>query len=184
MPGDWLMVIDLQPAFTHPDSPWFTPGGAAVAEQVATLVPLFGGRVVFTRFVPLDRPWGSWAAYYAKWPFALDQGSDWLWPLQAPWQDRGSVASHCFGKWLPAAFGPMGADPTVVLCGLSTDCCVLMTALAAVDGGAQLRVVTDACAAKTPADHGRALGILAGRAPQLTLVTAAEERARQGEASA
>ncbi len=38
----------------------------------------------------------------------------------------------------------------MVLCGVSTDCCVLMTALAAVDDGVAVRVVADACAAKTP----------------------------------
>ena len=40
MPGaDWLMVIDLQPAFSHPDSPWFTPGLDAISRRIAELLP-------------------------------------------------------------------------------------------------------------------------------------------------
>ncbi len=70
---DWLMVIDLQPAFSHPDSPWFTPALVEVSRRIATLVPAFGERVLFTRFVPPAEPGGSWRRYYGeKWPFALD----------------------------------------------------------------------------------------------------------------
>ncbi len=49
---EWLMVIDLQPAFAHPDSPWFTPTLDGVTAQIARLVPRFGERLLFTRFVP------------------------------------------------------------------------------------------------------------------------------------
>lgn len=176
---EWLVVIDLQPAFAHPDSPWFTPGLAEAGPHIASLVPSFGERVVFTRFVPPVTAVGSWVGYYERWPFALRPDSQWLWDLAVPWQTRPSFASHTFSKWLPGLHDRFGCDPAVVLCGVSTDCCVLMTALAAVDGGAQVRVVADACAAKTPALHARALDLLAGRAPQLTIVTAAAERVRQ-----
>lgn len=178
--GDWLMVIDLQPAFSHPGSPWFTPALAAVSARIAALVPAFGDRVLFTRFVPPAEPTGSWQRYYGKWPFALEAASDWLWSVDAPWTDRPSMASHTFSKWLPEAHARFGPDPSVVLCGVSTDCCVLATALAAVDGGAQVRVVADACAAKSPEAHGRALEIMASRAPQLILSTVAAELERQG----
>jgi nicotinamidase-related amidase len=68
----------------------------------------------------------------------------------------------------------VGAEPDLVLCGLSTDCCVLATALAAIDAGARVRVVADACAAE-PALHDAALAILRRRTPQLTLTTVADE---------
>ncbi len=64
------------------------------------------------------------------------------------------------------------------MCGVSTDCCVLATALAAVDGGAHVRVVADACAAKSAEIHEQALQIMAARAPQLALVTTAGECSR------
>ena len=176
---EWLLVIDLQPAFSHPDSPWFTPSLANAAPAVAELVASFGERVLFTRFVPPARPVGSWVPYYRRWPFALDPANAELWALDAAWTGRPSVASHTFAKWLPEVRQRLGAAATAVLCGVSTDCCVLMTALAAVDDGASVRVVADACAAKTPALHARALDLMADRAPQLLVTTMAEERARR-----
>ena len=171
----WLMVIDLQPAFSHPDSPWFTPSVTEVAKRIAKLVPLYGERVLFTRFVPPATMIGSWRDYYEKWPFAARRDATWLWELDHPWRGRQSIASHTFSKWVPEAIARLGSEPRVTLCGVSTDCCVLGTAFAAVDHGARVRVVSDACAAKSPEIHNRALDILAMRAPQLSIVTVAEE---------
>ncbi len=178
MLADCLMVIDIQPAFTHPDSPWFMPALPGMLPRIEALVAGFGHRVVFTRFVPPSQVSGSWRAYYHAWPFALETSSSWLWSLEQPWQDRPSFASHTFSKWGATLRDACGAG-AAVLCGVSTDCCVLMTALSAVDDGAAVRIVTDACAAKTPAHHDCALQIMASRAPQLTLTTVAAELARQ-----
>jgi nicotinamidase-related amidase len=174
--SQWLVVIDLQPAFADPTSPWFAPSLGKATKSIAEIVPLYGEHVVFTRFVPPARLSGSWHAYYRKWPFALDAEASWLWDVVDPWKAHRSVASHMFSKWEPLR-DEIGAEAAITLCGVSTDCCVLATALAAVDGGAEVRVVTDACAAKTPEAHEGALAIMSARAPQLTLVSAAEELA-------
>ena len=50
-----------------------------------------------------------------------------------------------------------------------------MTALAAVDDGAFVRVVADACGAKTQQVHEDALALLQTRAPQLTITSTADE---------
>jgi nicotinamidase-related amidase len=178
----WLAVIDLQPAFAHAASPWFTPSLAEAMKAIAEIVPLYGERVVFTRFVPPARLSGSWHDYYRKWPFALEAGSSWLWDVVEPWRAHRSVASHMFSKW-EALRGEIGADAAITLCGVSTDCCVLATALAAVDGGAEVRVVADACATKTPEAHERALAIMGARAPELALVSVAEELAGRSAAA-
>lgn len=175
----WLMVIDVQPAFAHPESPWFTPSLNDVAERIATLVPEFGERVIFTRFVPPPTLSGSWERYYRRWAFARDANSDWLWVLDARWSGRPSITSHRFSKWNTEVSVRLGSGPTITLCGVSTDCCVLSTALAAIDDGAHVRLVADACAAKTPEIHQRAIDVMASRAPQLTIVTLEEERMRQ-----
>ena len=173
----WLVAVDLQHAFADPASPWFTPTLDAAMKVVAGLVPLYGPRVVFTRFVPPGSLFGSWHDYYRKWPFAVTPATDRLWSVVDPWSAHKSVASHQFSKWVPDLQAIVGAHPTIVLCGVSTDCCVLATALGAVDGGAHVRVVVDACAAKTPEAHRGALEIMAARSPQLALVTAQQERA-------
>lgn len=172
----WLVAVDLQPAFANPASPWFTPTLPAVIETIATLVPQYGSRVIFTRFVPPAEITGSWRAYYDKWPFAVGTRDSDLWSVVDPWKAATSIATHTFSKWVPALHALVGTHPAIVLCGVSTDCCVLATAFAAVDGGAHVRVVADACAAKTPAAHEAALAMMRARAPQLAIVTAAEER--------
>ncbi|HYZ63116.1 MAG TPA: cysteine hydrolase [Acetobacteraceae bacterium] len=173
----WLMVIDVQPAFSHPESPWFTPTLEEVSRRIELLVDRFGARVTFTRFVPPAAPFGSWTSYYARWPFALRPEAESLWALDRRWAGRPTLDSHTFSKWLPTMRERIGAED-VVMCGVSTDCCVLMTALAAVDDGAHVRVVEDACAAKTEELHRRALAIMGDRAPQLRITTVAEELAR------
>jgi nicotinamidase-related amidase len=180
----WLMVIDHQPGFSHPDSAWYTPAMAQTSVNIAALVPLYGDRVVFTRFVPPAKPEGSWQPYYEKWPFALAEGSEWLWDVDEPWRQHRSIATHTFSKWTAEAKAIFGRNDEIVMCGVSTDCCVLATAFAAVDDGAQVRLVADACAAKSPVIHENALSILRSRAPQLTVVTTAQERQRMLSAQA
>jgi nicotinamidase-related amidase len=171
---DLLVAIDLQPAFGHPESSWFTPGLEEVAGGVERLLPRFQGRTVFTRFVPPARPFGSWIRYYEKWPFALDPAAAWLWSVDTRFAAHPTISSHTFSKWAPELRALVG-DGEVVLTGVSTECCVLMTALAAVDDGVPVRVVADACAAKDRKTHEDALALMATRAPQLRITTLAEE---------
>ena len=174
----WLVAVDLQRAFADPGSPWFTPAVRSIAGVVADLVPQFGPRAVFTRFVPPREVEGSWRSYYEKWRFAAGTRDSDLWSVIEPWDRAVSISSHTFSKWVPELHALVGPYPTIVLCGVSTDCCVLATALAAVDGGAHVRVVADACAAKTPELHQAALKMMRGRAPQLTVVTSRQESTR------
>jgi nicotinamidase-related amidase len=70
-----------------------------------------------------------------------------------------------------------------VLCGVATDCCVIATALAASDAGTFVRVVGDACAGSSDAAHERALAIMAGFAPQVTVTSVEEELALRADAA-
>ena len=67
-----------------------------------------------------------------------------------------------------------GPTPHLILTGVSTDCCVISTALAAADAGATITVVTDACAGSTPENHQAALDVMALYPPQITLATTDE----------
>ncbi len=175
---DWLVVVDMQHVFADPASPWFTSGFASAAERIATLVPRFGRRVAFTRFVPPSAIEGSWADYYRRWNFAAEPANAELWQLVPPWRGYERIDTHRFSKWGAELRALTGPAATFVLCGVSTDCCVLMTALAAVDDGAFVRVVADACGAKTPEVHEGALSLLRTRAPQLTITSSYQEWSR------
>ena len=59
----------------------------------------------------------------------------------------------------------------LVLCGVSTDCCVLSTAVAAADAGVAVRVVAEACAGVDDDSHQKALDILRLYAPLVEVVS-------------
>jgi nicotinamidase-related amidase len=175
--AEWLVVVDCQRAFGDRTSPWYTPGFEDMARNIARLLPIFTDRTVFTRFIPPADPVGSWKDYYSKWPFAQSSKAAPRWELVEPMVGSVTVDCPTFSKWGPALKTALGGDHRIVLCGVSTDCCVLGTAFAAIDDGATVRVVTDACTAE-PALHQHALGLLARRAPQVVLVTTEEEVGR------
>jgi len=175
-PDAWLVVIDPQRIFADSGSPWGSPTFPAVVDPVRRLAAAAGGRTVVTRWVPAPEPQGSWRAYLAAWPFADVPEDDPLLELVPELADLGTevVSLPTFGKWgyaLQAVTGPL---PHLVLTGVSTDCCVISTALAAADAGATITVVTDACAGSTPENHRSALDVMALYPPQITLATADE----------
>ncbi|WIB25108.1 cysteine hydrolase [Curtobacterium sp. MCSS17_015] len=174
-PADgWLVVIDMQRVFTGA-SPWAAPRYADAAAAIEELLPRFPGRTVFTRFVAPERPTGAWRPYYRDWPFALVPDTDPLYALTEPFAGRAErgdpvVTETTFGKWGTSLRRVTGEQPHLVLAGVSTDCCVLSTALAAADAGVRVTVVASACAGASDADHARALDAMRLYAPLVTVV--------------
>lgn len=175
----WLAVIDMQNVFVSPGSPWHAHGVDALVGNVRALVEGFGERVVFTRFIAPARPEGAWADYYREWSFALVAADDPIYDLvdSLPSGGHPVVSRTTFGKWddEPGSLREVtSAAQTLVLSGVSTDCCVLSTALAAADAGIQVQVVADACAGVTRADHERALDVMSLYTPLITLTSTAQ----------
>jgi nicotinamidase-related amidase len=84
------------------------------------------------------------------------------------------ISGTTFSKWGAGLAEATEGGTELVLTGVSTDCCVLSTALAAADAGAHVRVVADACAGLSEADHQRALAAMALYQPFLEIVTVAD----------
>lgn len=171
-----LTVIDMQRVFADPDSPWATPRFAEAAEGVRRLLPAFAERVTFTRFLAPAQPAGAWRAYYEQWPFALQPPGAPLWRLT---DDFAAAAHHVldaptFGKWTPELASLVGPEGRLVLAGVSTDCCVLSTALAAADAGVEVVVVADACAGADDDSHAKALYVMDLYRPLIRVTTVAE----------
>ena len=175
-PDAWLVVIDPQRIFASPDSDWGSPMFAGIVEPVRRLAAAAGERTVVTRWVPAADPRGSWAAYMQAWPFADVPEGDPLLDLVPEVEGLASevVSLPTFGKWGPALEQVTGPVPHLVLAGVSTDCCVVSTALAAADAGATITVVTDACAGSTPENHEAAMHVMSLYPPQITLATTEE----------
>jgi nicotinamidase-related amidase len=181
IPDDaWLVVIDMQQVFTG-ENPWAAPRYDHAVAGIERLLPRFTGRTVFTRFVAPAEPEGAWVPYYREWPFALVPDADPLYALTEPFAsaaaDRNDpvVTEPTFGKWGTSLQAVVGDHPHLVLTGVSTDCCVLSTALAAADAGATVTVVADACAGGTDEDHDRALAVMRLYAPLITVVDSVRE---------
>lgn len=175
----WLVVVDMQNVFARPQSQWCTPGFDAILDNTRSLVEAFRERVVFTRFVAPEDPEGAWRDYYRAWPFALVPASSPIYDLveTLPHHGHRVVSRSTFGKWddRPGSLREVTSGArTLVLSGVSTDCCVLSTALAAADAGVEVRVVADACAGLSPTDHRRALDAMSLYAPLVTLTSTAD----------
>ena len=180
--GSWLVLVDLQRIFGEPASPWFTPRFAEAAAGAVRLRELFPGRTALTRFQAPETPEGGWVPYYRQWPFALDPANAPLYDLvpQLPPGDAVMIDRPTFGKWDAATRAALGDTRDIVLAGVSTDCCVLSTALAAADDGVRVRVVADACAGLSAADHQRALDTMALYAPLIEITSIEEILAERG----
>jgi len=161
-PAGCLAVIDMQRVFGEPGSPWLAPRFGEIVKPVRDLVAAFGPDVVFTRFIAPATPAGSWRAYYEAWPFALQPPDARIWELVDEFAAGAgpTVDTVTFSKWVPDLAARVGPGNRLVLAGVSTDCCVLSTAVAAADAGIEVRVVADACAGVDDDSHAKALDIL------------------------
>ena len=176
MPGPTLLaVIDMQNVFADDGSPWRTPKFPEAVAPVRELARAFGTATVFTRFVAPTEPVGSWRPYYEQWPFALQPPDAELWDVVAELSDLAvwTVSAPTFSKWTELAVH-LAPGGRLVLCGVSTDCCVLSTALEAADAGAEVVVVGEACAGLDDDTHAKALELMALYAPLVRVVSLAE----------
>jgi nicotinamidase-related amidase len=169
----WLVVIDMQRIFSGPPADWATPEYARASRQIRALIPHFGQRVAFTRFVAPATPHGSWIPYYRQWSFALVPPDDPLYDITPEFDTTGHPVVSCptFGKWGDELAQATAGTSEIVLAGVSTDCCVISTALPAADAGIHVRVVADACAGLSEADHRRALATMQLFAPMIETTT-------------
>ena len=175
MSEPWLVVIDPQRIFADPASDWGSPMWPDAVGAIAALLPRFTGRTIVTRWVPPRRRPGSWEAYMAAWPFADRPATDPLFDLVRELADVEAVVvdAPTFGKW-DVIRVVTGEAPHLVLTGVSTDCCVISTALPAADAGATLTVVADAWAGSTPENHAAALTVLGLYPPQISVRVSAD----------
>ena len=174
MAEPWLVVVDPQRVFADVDSPWGSPMFADVVAPIRRLAEQHAGRVLVTRWLPAPEAErvGSWRAYLEAWPFADRPAGDPSFDLVPELADLSpavTLDATTFGKW-DVVRAVTGEAPDLVVAGVSTDCCVLSTVLAAADAGATVRVVADACAGSTPENHAKALDLMALYAPQVAVV--------------
>ncbi len=180
-PRPLLAVIDMQRVFGEPGSDWFAPRFGRIVGPIRRLVDAFRPRVIFTRFIAPETPAGAWRQYYDQWPFALQPAGARIYELVDEFaaEPGPTLDATTFSKWGSelaglVAGGAAGGQAELVLAGVSTDCCVLSTAVAAADAGVAVRVVANACAGVNDETHRQALEILRLYAPLIEVVSLAE----------
>lgn len=174
----WLLVIDHQVIFADPTSDWCAPDFAATIAPVRALAERYAGRVLLTRWLPARDRAGSWRRYFETFEFADEADEHPLFGLVDSAADllssglvHATLDMRTFGKFGPELLEVTGPNPHLVVAGVSTDCCVISTVLAAADGGAQITVVADACAGSSPENHQKALDVMALYTPQVAVLT-------------
>ena len=173
----WLVVIDGQRIFADPDSDWGSPMWPTAMAAITRLLPRFVGRTILTRWIPptAEQRVGSWRDYMAAWPFADRPADDPYLDLVSGLRDIEAevIDAPTFGKW--DAIRPLvGEAATLIVTGVSTDCCVIATVLPAADAGARLTVGTDGCAGSSIENQQAALAVMGLYPPQVRLRTVAE----------
>ena len=170
--ADWLVVIDPQAIFASTGSAWGSPFFGQAMPRIRELAEAFGEKVLVTRWMPTADRTTSWGDYFAAWPFADQPPTDPLFDLVP---EATELSRHptldlpTFGKWGSELEAIVGHGARVVLTGVSTDCCVISTALAAADAGAHVTVAADACAGSTAENHAAALQVMGLYPPQITV---------------
>lgn len=166
-----LVIIDGQRIFTDPSSPWASPMWEEAQRNIRALAQRF--EAVRTRWIPPADPRGSWGPYMEAWPHAQLEADDPLLDFDTAIASISGpvVEAPTFGKW-----GELAAlcGQRIILTGVSTDCCVLSTALAAADAGAYVTVAGDACAGSDLDNHRAALHCMSLYPPQIQIATTAK----------
>lgn len=188
----WLIVIDPQRIFADPSSDWASPFFDEAMGHIAGLAAMFGPeRTIVTRWLPTADRSTAWGEYFRTWPFADVPADDPLYELVDAARGLSAhptVDEPTFGKWGPqlaaaiagaegsaGSAGAAGPGPTrIVLAGVSTDCCVIATALAAADAGVRVDLAVDACAASSAENGAAALHVMGLFAPQIVPLTSAD----------
>lgn len=172
-PAPWLLVVDPQRIFADPASDWASPFFPSAMVNIRALATHVGSEhTLVTRWLPTADRDTAWGAYFAAWPFADVPAED---PLYELVEDAQALSAHptvdepTFGKWGPQLERVVGRAPHLLVTGVSTDCCVISTVLAAADAGAHVTVVTDAVAHSTAENGQTALAVMGLFPPQVQL---------------
>lgn len=167
-----LIVVDMQRIFHDASSQWSIGGYSAAERQIERLLAIAEKPAVWTRFIRDPEERGSWRAYYDRWSDCREPAESPVWGLTSPIGVEDSMVTlPTFSKWGAELAALTADDERLIIVGVATDCCVLATALGAVDAGKHVTVVSDACAGITPEAHEQALSLLSLLSPMVRVTS-------------
>jgi nicotinamidase-related amidase len=179
------IAVDMQRLFAE-QTEWHTPQLAGIVPAIARIARKRPERTLFSRFLTPARPAdakGQWRHYYRRWQSVtaerLAPGLLGLVPELAGLLQPGALIDKhghsCFDSPdLEPALARHQAD-TLIVTGVETDVCVLVTVVDAIDRGLRVILVEDAVASSSPEGHAAALQAIFPRYDQQIEVLTADE---------
>ena len=177
--SDLLIVIDMQNVYKEGEA-WGCCNASSASTNIRRLIDsgVFGEDVVFTKFLAPKAPLGSWADYNRENaainadPYLNDMMEEFK-----PYLDKYKVLekSTYSSFEIPELIELAEAADHVVLCGVVAECCVLSTALSAIDKGYPVIYISDAVSGLSPLTEAEAKNIVSYLSPIQTRVMTTEE---------
>lgn len=169
-----LVIVDMQRAFQD-SGQWQVPRYDEIVPVITRLRDELGLPNIYTRFIRDEAERGSWSAYYRRWDEMQLPATSAAWNITLEMPQQSTVIdAPTFSKWGRELAELIPSGHELVLAGVATDCCVLATALGAVDAGRHVTVVADACAAVDDDAQHQALALLRLLSPMCNVVTSDE----------
>ena len=176
--GDVRVVVDMPNAYLE-DQCWACTKTSACAENIAALID--GGvcdNVVFTEYLAPENPVGTWVTYNEvnaevnedAW---LNEIVDALKPYTETYPLYSKSTYSSFGN--PDFKSLMARAGRIVITGVMSECCVLATAIDAIDTGTPVVYLTDACSGSTQEYEDMATAMMEFASPTHTAVMTCEE---------
>lgn len=172
---EWLFVIDMQHAFGAVDSVWKVEGFWDIAPRMERLMALYENRTIMMRYVAPVTHEDGWQQYLSHYPTMRLPADDPAWDIVISHPPHTRIETRAtFAKWDAQIAAVVGPNARLALCGVATECCVLATAMAAIDDGRLVRIVEDACAGATVQLHQRAIEMLSTLTPLVRITRVSE----------
>ena len=166
--GDVLVVVDMQNAYLE-DQCWACTKTSACAENIVGLIE--GGvcdNVVFTEYLAPENPVGTWVTYNE-----VNAEVDALKPYTETYPLYSKSTYSSFGN--PDFKSLMARAGRIVITGVMSECCVLATAIDAIDTGTPVVYLTDACSGSSEEYEDMATAMMEFASPTHTAVMTCEE---------
>ena len=173
--NDLFLFVDFQKIFEKGD--WKVPEikNTLTRAKIArdTVAKIRNITTIATRYLPphgvcLRNKDDAWFKYFKMYPNVPND------PDHEMYQHIENIS--CDLSWESSGFSKWNHSSTytspfnVFITGVSTECCVLSTALSAIDAGATVYIISDACAAGSKNDHNLGLNILSRFAPNVQII--------------
>ncbi|MBR1911613.1 MAG: isochorismatase family protein [Treponema sp.] len=181
--NDLILVIDMQNVYTK-NQAWACLDTEGIAKRIVALTERTTSQtVMLTEYLPAENPTGTWRDYNSV--YADINGNAWLNELVPDMQQLAKrYPLYCKSTYssmsIPFIREQARKADRVVLTGVVAECCVLYTALEAMDMGCKVIYLKDCVSGFTKEKEAATELILSGLSPLYVLIMTKEAYLNEG----